>query len=428
MASTYSPTLRIELIGDGDQSGIWGQTTNNNLGTLLEQAITGVVTITMTDTNYTLTNYNGVSDEARNAVIVATGTNSAQRDIIAPLVEKVYTIKNSTVGGYAVRIIGVSGTGITIPNGVTTSVYCDGTNFYSMQVGTTGNETINGNLTVTGTTTLQGAMTGTTGVFSGAISSVSPSFTGTPTAPTAAAGTSTTQIATTAFVQNVAGALGTMSTQNANNVAITGGTIAGVALSSTVSWACLPAGTVVAFAQAAAPTGWTQVTNDTANNRMLRVVSSTGAGTGGTASPILMDVVPSHTHTMSFTSGGQSQSHTHAVSGTSGGMNSNTTHSHSVTDPGHAHTYFRSYENQGTKYTDHSGQDTWEGWVSNDTGSAATNISIVSANVDHTHTMSFTSGSASVDHTHSISGTTAANGAATNWAPRYIDLILCTKN
>ena len=56
----------------------------------------------------------------------------------------------------------------------------------------------------------------------------SPALTGTPTAPTAAPGTNTTQLATTAFVQNVAGALGTMSTQNANNVAITGGSVAGI--------------------------------------------------------------------------------------------------------------------------------------------------------------------------------------------------------
>ena len=56
----------------------------------------------------------------------------------------------------------------------------------------------------------------------------SPTLTGVPVAPTAAAGTNTTQIATTAFVQNVAGSLGTMSTQNANSVAITGGTIAGL--------------------------------------------------------------------------------------------------------------------------------------------------------------------------------------------------------
>jgi len=58
----------------------------------------------------------------------------------------------------------------------------------------------------------------------------SPTFTGTPYAPTASPGTSTTQIATTAFVgaavTAATGALGTMSTQNSNNVTITGGTVA----------------------------------------------------------------------------------------------------------------------------------------------------------------------------------------------------------
>jgi hypothetical protein len=96
MASTYSTSLKLTLIGDGDQAGIWGQTTNTNLGTLLEQAITGVVTINMTDSNYTLTNFNGVSNEARNAVLVVTGTNNAIRDVIPPVVEKLYTVINNT--------------------------------------------------------------------------------------------------------------------------------------------------------------------------------------------------------------------------------------------------------------------------------------------------------------------------------------------
>jgi hypothetical protein len=230
MASTFSPTLRLELVGDGDQSGIWGQTTNNNLGGLLEQAITGVITIAMVDANYTLASFNGVVDEARNQVLVLTGALSQQRNLIAPLVEKTYTIRNTTTGGFGVQIIGPSGTGVIIPNGTTASVFCDGTNFFPATTGSLGNQVINGNLAVTGTTTLTGALSGSTATFSGAISSVNPSFTGTPTAPTAIAGTSTTQIATTAFVQNVAGALGTMSTQNANNVAITGGTINGTTI------------------------------------------------------------------------------------------------------------------------------------------------------------------------------------------------------
>jgi hypothetical protein len=60
----------------------------------------------------------------------------------------------------------------------------------------------------------------------------SPTFTGTPAAPTAAPGTNTTQLATTAFVgaavTAVTGSLGTMSTQDANNVAITGGSVVGI--------------------------------------------------------------------------------------------------------------------------------------------------------------------------------------------------------
>jgi len=70
----------------------------------------------------------------------------------------------------------------------------------------------------------------------GAISSkadiASPSFTGTPAAPTATAGSNTTQIATTAYVRGeiitATGSLGTMSTQNATSVAITGGTVSGI--------------------------------------------------------------------------------------------------------------------------------------------------------------------------------------------------------
>ena len=130
MASTYSPSLKITLIGDGDQAGIWGQTTNTNLGTLLEQAITGVESIVMTDANYTLTSFNGVSDQARNAVLVVTGTNTAVRDVIPPVAEKMYTVVNNTTGGFAIRVIGATGTGVTIQNGYTALVYCNGTNFY----------------------------------------------------------------------------------------------------------------------------------------------------------------------------------------------------------------------------------------------------------------------------------------------------------
>lgn len=237
--TTYSDSLKLTLIGDGQESGTWGQTTNTNLGTLLEQAITGYVAINMVDANVTLTSLNGTFDQARNAVIELTGTNSAVRDVIPPVKEKLYAIFNNTTGGYAIRVIGATGTGVNIPNGVTALVYCNGTNFVSGLSGSSGNFSVAGALAVTGTTALNGALTyggvalsnSVTGTGS-MVLSASPTFTGAPISTTASPGTNNTQIATTAFVNaavtTATGSLGTMSTQNANNVSITGGSITGI--------------------------------------------------------------------------------------------------------------------------------------------------------------------------------------------------------
>jgi microcystin-dependent protein len=297
MASSYSPSLKIELIGNGDQSGTWGTTTNNNLGTILEQAITGVQSIVMSNADYTLTSYNGVSDEARNAVLVATGTNSAIRQIICPLVEKLYVIYNNTTGGYAITIGGVSGSTVTIPNGVTAQAYCDGTNFFSSQTGSAGNFNINGNLAVIGTTALSSALTGTTAAFSGAISSVSPAFTGTPVAPTAAAGTNTTQIATTAFVLS--------------NGAPTGG--------------------LIMWGTGTAPSGWLlcagAAVNRTTYAALFAVIGTTfGVGDGSTTFNL-----PNYTNRVPY---GATLA---ATGGSADAVVVSHTHTATVTDPGHAH-------------------------------------------------------------------------------------------
>ena len=151
MASTYSDRLRIELIGTGEQSGIWGDTTNTNLGTLIEEAIAGVVTITMTDANYTLSEANGATDESRQAVLVLTGTLSAGRNVIAPAEEKVYIVKNSTSGGYATTIKTSAGSGYAVANGKTVLVYCDGTDFHlAADVSSTVDPTFTGNISLDG--------------------------------------------------------------------------------------------------------------------------------------------------------------------------------------------------------------------------------------------------------------------------------------
>ena len=190
MPSTYSPSLRIELIGDGEQDGIWGQTTNNNLGDLIEQAIAGVTTIDVTSADVTLTSYNGVVDEARSAVIAVTGTPAVTRNVIIPNEPKCYTVLNNT--GVVVTIKTTSGTGYACSANSQSTVQCDGS----------------GTGTVTGMTisTVANALTASSDLAATAASVGlaklnSPAFTGTPTAPTAAQGTDSTQIATTAFVQ-----------------------------------------------------------------------------------------------------------------------------------------------------------------------------------------------------------------------------------
>ena len=156
MASTYSSSLKLTLIGDGEQAGTWGSTTNNNLN-LVEQALTGVDGIDLTGiTTYTLTNFNGTTNEARNAVLLFTGTPASTVTITAPLQNKFYIIKNGT--GQTVTMSASGGAiSVSIPTGVTAQVYCDATNesgtgtgFYSAQTGSAGNFTVNGNLSVTG--------------------------------------------------------------------------------------------------------------------------------------------------------------------------------------------------------------------------------------------------------------------------------------
>jgi hypothetical protein len=131
MASTYSSALRFELIAVGEQANTWGTTTNVNLGTLIEQAISGYTTVSMaSDADRTLTTSNGASDESRPAALKITSAVSltATRNIVCPTVNKIYSVKNSTTGGQSIVFKTAAGSGITIPNGETSYVLCDGTN------------------------------------------------------------------------------------------------------------------------------------------------------------------------------------------------------------------------------------------------------------------------------------------------------------
>ena len=92
--STFSP-LKIELIGTGEQDGTWGTTTNVNLGTAIEEAITGTVDVAFSsaDVTLTLTDTNG-SQTARNLRLNLTGTSGGARNLYVPTIEKFYIINN----------------------------------------------------------------------------------------------------------------------------------------------------------------------------------------------------------------------------------------------------------------------------------------------------------------------------------------------
>ena len=137
--STYSSNLKTELIGTGEQSGSWGTTTNNAFSNVFEQAIVGYATVNFaTDANTTMTLVDGNSSQtARNLYLNLTSSVSltTTRDLIIPNnqagtapIQKLYIVKNGTTGSQAIRVIGATGTGITIPNGVTALVYSNGSN------------------------------------------------------------------------------------------------------------------------------------------------------------------------------------------------------------------------------------------------------------------------------------------------------------
>ena len=169
MPLTYSNNLRLTLIGNGEQSGTWGDLTNTNLGSLLEQAISGYTAVSITDSalGYTLTTLSGAVDEARSMGLNITSsvTLTATRNVIVPTTgspptsapyTKLYVVRNATTGGQSIVVKTAAGSGITIANGTTAIVLCNGTDVidpFSAKVSTTG-------ATMTGQLTLPGSGTG----------------------------------------------------------------------------------------------------------------------------------------------------------------------------------------------------------------------------------------------------------------------------
>jgi len=155
----------------------------------------------------------------------------------------------------------------------------------------------------------------------------------------------------------------------------------------------IPAGTVMLFYQAAAPTGWTQVT--TQNNKALRVVSGTGGGAAGSVA-----------FTTAFAS--QSVAGSVSITGISGSAGATTLTTPQIPSHRHGVSLAPGPSNQAGLQTNYGGfpNRTFYPQVVSDTGGGGS----------HDHPFSFSSGSASF------------SGTAINLAVQYIDVIIASKN
>lgn len=167
MPTSYANNLRIAEIATGEQAGVWGNTTNVNLATLLGDAIAGVISVTVTSAAQALTAFNGAADQSRQAAINFTGTPGTNFTIYLPPADKVYIFKNSTANtatiSAATALNGTTPTGgttITIPAGFTALLFCDGTNVVEGLTSVAAALRVGGDLTVLG----EGAFTSTGGL------------------------------------------------------------------------------------------------------------------------------------------------------------------------------------------------------------------------------------------------------------------------
>ena len=156
MASTYSSSLNLELQATGENSGTWGNITNNNLQKV-ESAIKGYVSVAIASTNDTLATTDGsTTDEQSNAIIKLTGTLTGDTVMSCEAVETWYIVDDATThSGNSLTFKPSGGTGTTLVQGAKHILYSDGSTMFDV-LNDAGNITANGTLTVAGNVSFDG--------------------------------------------------------------------------------------------------------------------------------------------------------------------------------------------------------------------------------------------------------------------------------
>ena len=130
MTINYTSLLGLAQPVTGTESGTWGTVVNDEITALVEQAVAGGVSIDVTAGNVTLTDTDGASNQARNAILLVTGTPGTSRNIVAPSSSKVYVVVNGSDGPVVLK--GSATTGVTIPAGTKTIAFWDGSDFVAL--------------------------------------------------------------------------------------------------------------------------------------------------------------------------------------------------------------------------------------------------------------------------------------------------------
>jgi hypothetical protein len=129
MATSYTSILKLALPATGELAGTWGDVVNQNITSMIEEAIAGLAVVdTWSGASATLTVVNGTTSQSRAAILELGGAPGAAATVICPDATKIYIVRNGVSGGFAATIKTSAGTGVTIPNGKVAAVYCDGVN------------------------------------------------------------------------------------------------------------------------------------------------------------------------------------------------------------------------------------------------------------------------------------------------------------
>lgn len=128
MTTAYTTLLGLALPVTGELSGTWGDTVNNSITQLTDDAIAGVATQSVLSADWTLTTTgSGASNQARYAILIPTGSPGVSRNIIAPSKSKIYAVINQSDSDVILK--GAATTGVLIPTGAAILCAWNGTDF-----------------------------------------------------------------------------------------------------------------------------------------------------------------------------------------------------------------------------------------------------------------------------------------------------------